>query len=272
MRLILERVNIDLVVFLVVTSGAACAVRFSGRRSLAWIAPMIILLAAFLKLYPLVILFAGCVLVNGGARATQLWLWFALLGALVVCLNAHEIFVIGAKTVQSDTGSFGVTVLGTRIYNHYIGHGQDVPRAFAVAIRAVSTTIFIVLGCYVFQMARQQRAAFSRVRESSSWTGFWMAAAVYVGTFVMGANYSYRLVFILLGIPFLLSVARETVGSPGVWAKATLVIILAVIFSPFDLKSAAYTLVQLFQWSLALLFVAGVVAATPRGLRASKES
>jgi hypothetical protein len=271
MRLILERVNIDLLVFLIVAAGAAFAARFSERISLAWIAPAIILFAALLKLYPLVILFAGFLFENGDKRVRRWWLWAALIGVLVMSLNAREIIEIGEKTLQSDAGSFGVTVLGTRTFNHFIGHGQSEPRKVAVAIRVASTVIFAIFGFFAIRMGMRQRAAFSSASESPSWSGFWVAAAVYVGTFTLGANFSYRLVFILLGIPFLLGLAREPAGSAAIWSRATLAIILIVMFSPFGTKGVPYTLIQFSQWLLALLLVAGVAAASPRDLGIPKE-
>jgi len=269
-RLAMERGNIDLIIFMILTVGLfRCRDALNGDAG-KWGFPALALIATELKLYPLFVLGAGTWLSDGGNRARRWWGWALIAALVLLVVLLPEVIAVGRKTGQYWYASFGTTVagdrLGHRLYDFCFGAGSSAHRDIHKWVRVFSTATYLVLAFAALAMGRRFRRSYARGSDGITWSGFWTAAAVYAGTFLLGANYCYRLVFLFLGLPFLLAHVQTVARAARAWARLSLVVVLLVIFSPLEESGIGFVVTQCLQWALALLFIVAVAAMAPRDL------
>jgi hypothetical protein len=260
-RLLLERGNIDLFIFVLLAFAAGCHARWRNDTTRAWVGPLIIVFAALLKLYPFTALLAGAWIERDNIKARRWWIWATLITGLIFSVRYIELLEIARRTPQNPWGSFGVTVLGLRLYNHIFGVFSN---ETAFLIRIISTAAYLILAGAAWRIGNRWRFGFGEAPRVIHWIGFWLTAVIYVTTFGLGANYSYRLVLLILAIPFLLDSLKGKDAPRVLWARMTFIVLFVVMFSPFISARSVFILQQLFQWSLAFLFITGIVAMMAR--------
>ncbi len=194
--LALERGNSDLIIFLLLAAALAGLAR--GWRIAGWFG---LFFASVLKLYPAV---SFAVLAQGGWRRAQGWLWAAVggLGAWTL-LNLDEIRAIAHNTPTGGPAiSYGSAVLfsiadllqqeRTGTWAGYSSHAW-----LGGAAAALLAGLMAWVG---FQRcSAAPTPAFDRAL-----AGFQAGALVYIATFILGSNFAYRQIFLLLGLPWLL--------------------------------------------------------------------
>src|SRR5207247_5366711 len=132
--------------------------------------------------------------------------------------------------------SYGATV-GPKIVRELGGYG---PTAEVVAIALLSVAA--------------ATASFATLRfQSRNWMGveaaglrldlFWAGASIFIGTFLLGSNFEYRLVFLMLTVPQLLTWSARR--RPEALLARTILIAMALFFW---LKS--YAVVEVLDWVL----------------------
>jgi hypothetical protein len=218
-----ERGNADLLVFAVVVLALAA---FGSRRLLVRAGSHALLLfAAILKLFPVF----GFVAVARQERRIALIAGSLLVAlfALDVALTWHDIRTIYAVVPKLSIASYGYAI------------GPDASRAWLA--RHVSTLDFLTTGtardvvdAVVIALALLAaflvaRRAWPRRRPNEPGEGrlvsFWAGAGIYLGTFLIGHNFDYRLCFLVLTVPQLLVWARDARPPvPGArWALCAMV-------------------------------------------------
>jgi hypothetical protein len=108
--------------------------------------------------------------------------------------------------------------------------------------------------------------------------GLLIAAAIYLGSFFAGPNYDYRLVFLVLALPFLNAVRRNGAGAVSMVAAGGVAAVL-IAMSEVPLTSAfghagtavndlsKVGLVGLLSWAAVLALVHPAKPASPRAIR-----
>lgn len=188
-----ERANTDLLLFFMI----ALAVWLSDK-SLLWTAA-VIQTAIFLKLYPL---FCLPLLVRAPKKPFLLSAAIILgVTLLYVWVNFGEILRISEATPHSYNLSYGVSVLPQRLerspYAHYA--------AAARVLTSITAAVLILLGVW-FSRKIELTSSYLPARYLDA---FRAGSAIYIGTFFLGSNFDYRLVFLLLTIPQLIQWAQE---------------------------------------------------------------
>ena len=228
--LALERCNSDLIIFLVVAAAVAC---LAGRRpGPAWIG---LFAAAVLKLFPAA---AFAAFLQRGWREARWWLCAAA-GALGwwVLLELNEIRAIAHNTPTGGPAiSYGSTVIFTIAdllhrdrTGEWAGYSSQAWLGAAVAV--------LVAGAMAWVGFRRRSVA-SALPFDRALAGFHAGACIYIATFILGSNFAYRQIFLLLCLPWLL---RKDDGFPLPRVRSAAAICLFVL-----LWSNA-------QWSLALI-------------------
>jgi hypothetical protein len=87
---------------------------------------------------------------------------------------------------------------------------------------------------------------------------FWAGAVLYVATFAIGSNWSYRLVFLLLCLPGLVAAVRGC--GWRLWGGLGLVLLVGTMFAPFESAPTTFYLIQATEWLLAGWLTVGAVA------------
>ena len=201
----LERGNTDLGIFFLVALAVVTV-----ARGTAW--PLVLLLGAFvLKLFPL----AGLVvLVRRGRAALQ---WTAVVAAgfalLYLAFSYDDLLTIRANTPSGAWMSYGLDVLSIKAGPANAALG----RALYLGSRGLVLVTLAVAAWAAFRRREAWIAAEGRALDS-----FRVGAACYAGTFLLGSNFLYRLVFLLFVIPQLLGWARGPANGPRGTAQAAL--------------------------------------------------
>ncbi len=255
--LAMERGNLDQLVLALVAGGLALlAPENSGpvRRSLGFV---LLMLAAAIKLFPVAVL-AGLVLAWRDRR--RRWA-LAALGLVLVWfgLNLEEIALILRKTTRGLEPAYGRLILAAR-YQHDFG---DLPWSARWTGIGGLAACGAVLATAVVAGWRARGAVGAGVIGAYERLLLVAGALIYVGTYLLGSNWSYRLVFLLLCVPGLWTLARTRGCRP--WAAGALGLIHLSCWVPVHLAFPWFALVQLGQLGLAGLLAgfAAMVLATP---------
>jgi hypothetical protein len=213
----MERGNIDLLMFFIVSVAVFAANRWPAFSAIA-------VFGGFaLKLYPL---FAGAVLLRT-SRSLFFRLIVVLVGAvsLYVILTYSDFALIRAATQNGIVFSYGMNVFPASLRT---GNSQ-----------AKLLSYLVVLLSLFFGLTALRRRD-NQVEEQKGpiyLDAFRAGAAIYIGTFLLGSNWDYRLIFLILTIPQL-----------AVWVKAparhasviSILVMSAMLLSMWYLKIAWY--------------------------------
>jgi hypothetical protein len=253
----IERGNIDLILFsiLVVTSIAASNARRGGQLILA----VGILTAACLKLYPI----AGIAcFVRRSPKAITIGIATLGLFSLWLYGNWQELHYIKINTPDSQWWSFGyhsvfITIVASTM-DPIIEYGQSYAPSMPLYI-VVLEKLLLFIGV-VAAMAAAFRIKwqwqFDCVVPCENETRFLIGSSIYTLTFVLGTNYAYRLVFLLLCVPQLVSWANDR-GKPALIRRSALTLIcgvLAVCWLQPDSNLSLCVITEIASWILFMGF------------------
>ena len=193
----LERGNNDLLIFFLLALSVV-AIKKST------VATAILIVCAFvLKLYPI---FAIAVYLREPKRLLQKLL---LVNLFIACaysaIMIDELRLVRVGTPSSAVVSYGIAVAWMRLGHHF--PGGTLP--LQVASYATAILIAAFSGLHAGRQASFQGAQNGHI------DAFRVGAAIYVGTFLIGTNWDYRLIYLLFTIPQLLS----WTGSPQRWIR-----------------------------------------------------
>lgn len=191
-----ERANSDLLMFFLL--ALACV---AVERSIV-VALATVLLAFAFKLYPL----AGLSLLLREPRTRALRLGGAALALVAVYLasNATDIVKICRATERGDLSSYGINTLWMLVSHFSPDLGLAI-RGFAYCAVVVS----FAAAWLVYRKPADKPAG----RPARPLDAYRVGASVYAGTFLLGNNWDYRLIFLLFLVPQLFSWVRT--GSPS---------------------------------------------------------
>lgn len=254
--LLLERGNLDALVFVVLAPG----LWFLARRAPGPLALLgggcALFVAAALKLFPAVILFAAIAFWRGARLLWSLLLVVVFVAWLVASLD--EVALIMQKTTRGLEPAYGRMQAGSRYVTEVVA-----PRApEAEAARTLSLLMRVSLLTWLAGAAgalwvgwRWRDRLMAVKGEAHERVFFWSGALLYAGTFLLGSNWSYRLVFLLLCVPFLWLARRvpalravATVGLAGVGLQ---------LLAPFHLPLGLFFVHQATAWATGWLLLAG---------------
>lgn len=199
----IERGNNDLLVFLLVV----LAVRTIDWRST--LSVLLLFLAVVLKLFPV---FAAPLLLKLPQRAAVKCLTGLAVAALVYgAITWNDLALIAAGTPQQPLLSYGIS-----------GIWLNVPPELEFVTKSAS--YLLALG-WLFRVARVTSHNYQAITENFSICAFRAGAGIYATTFLLGANWDYRLIFLLLTIPALAAWSVTAQAQLRRWSRCTLVAI-----------------------------------------------
>lgn len=254
--LLLERGNLDAVVFIVLAPG----LWFLARRAPGPLALLggsgALFVAAALKLFPAVILVAAMAFWRGARLRWSLLLVVVFAAWLVASLD--EVALIMQKTTRGLEPAYGRMQAGSRYVAEVIT--PRVPAAEAAStlslLMRVSLVAWLAGAAIALAVGWRLRDRLVPVAsEAHDRVFFWSGALLYAGTFLLGSNWSYRLVFLLLCVPFLWHARRvpalrpvATVGLAGIGLQ---------LLAPFHLPLGPFLVHQATAWATGWLLLAG---------------
>lgn len=201
----IERANIDLLMFFLL-AGSVMAVKKNHIMSTA-----LILFGFILKLYPVF----GIVVLLRKDRSI-------FIASSVICIvvafvytffNFDDLVIISKATPRSTSLSYGVNVIWMKVMSNHPTAGVF---AKILSYGAVLSLLF-----YAFlSMLRDDLP--TEDEEAPYIDSFRVGSAIYLGTFLLGNNWDYRLMFLIFTIPQLLWWANCTSRAFSRTSKSTL--------------------------------------------------
>ena len=194
----MERGNIDLLMFFLVAIGIAGLASGKSMRKLLGVAS--VLLGFILKLYPL---FGLAMLLDGPWRSViRRMFWIPVAAGLYVFLIRHDLLLIYQSTPRAMGLSYGMNVLWMELTEH--------GRVLGIAARLLAwmgVTIAFGLAWLGNRRETMELSALSGVAKSL--VAFRAGAGIYLGTFLLGNNWDYRLVFLIFTLQLLANLIRS---------------------------------------------------------------
>jgi hypothetical protein len=251
--LLLERGNLDAWAFALVVAGLGGLVAAPRLAPMGGLAAL--LGAALIKFHPAVLLPAAVAAARGPAR------WCALATAALfaawLALHLEDVALVMQKTTRGLEPAYGRMVAGARWHTEM----QAARGAGSLSLGALmhaSLVACIALLAAGAGLGWRWRARFGAVASAPRERAFgWGGALIYAGTFFLGNNWSYRLVFLALMAPFLWRAA----ATPGLraWGTGGLVGLAALMLAPFHLPLGLALARETVAWTMVPMAMVGAV-------------
>lgn len=252
-----ERGNLDLLIFALV--GSAALIYDETRVPRGCVAIALLYIGVILKLIPLF-----CV--SLAARFSKATLWFAIsilaFSSIYFVFAMDDVFLIRRNVPTTSILSYGYKAifLGLDFVRNEAGLG---PLGLADTWLPDAVVLVVLVSALSVAMSSSQRAGeFCSVDRSIAGTAFLFGAGIYTGTFLLGTNFVYRLMFLLLCVPQLQDwhIQQREGGRPQRASLYCMVLGVLWLNGNANGHSAFLLLPQLLDWSL-FAYLSGVLAA-----------
>jgi hypothetical protein len=253
----IERANMDIVVFtLMVLAVLAWRVR---NRWGEVASPSIVLLAATAKIYPVFALTAY--LFMRRRRAAIAAAVCAVVFALYALITIEDILAVAAIAPQGDHHAFGARILPAAIYHRFV---PDRWQGGAITKQLLVIVPLLAAAPLVWFPGRRRLPDPDEGADTPTRLAFYAGSVIFLGTFAIGNNFDYRLVFLLLTLPQLLDWVTEQPSDPRGWlAGVTLVTLVALLWIG-ALSHPLQLMDELVTWAAVGLLAALLAASVPR--------
>jgi hypothetical protein len=272
--LLYERGNVDLFVFFI------CAMAVLATSYSAYLATGLILFAAIMKLFPIL----GLTVLLREPKRKFLWLSSTSVLVLLIYMACtwDNVKASWTMTMRGDGLSYGTNILVTRYQGQItqaLSRWISLSEVQIVLQYGLPTAALVLLFVFLLLALRnQEKVDFLTERNLAA---FRMGAAIYVGTFLLGNNWDYRLAFLVLLVPQLVEWIRSSRKGYRVAAISSMVLVLlscwhlwimemppvAVLYSVDDPKRFWIILDEIFNWLLFASLGYLLFASTPEWVR-----
>jgi glycosyl transferase family 87 len=252
----IERGNMDIVIFALL-AGAVLV----WRTDTAWgeaASPLIVLLAATAKIYPVFALLAF--LLMRRRLAALVALGCATVFGFYVLVTFDDIAAVARIAPQGDEHSFGARILPAAIYHRFV---PDRFQGGALRKQLLAIVPVLVAAPLMWMIGRRRQPENDTGAASSTRLAFLTGAFVFLGTFAVGNNFDYRLVFLLLMLPQLMEWARASQGEPRGWLAGFALVSMLLLLWIGALSRPLARWDELATWLLVGLVGVLVVASMP---------
>lgn len=201
--LLYERGNVDLFVFFI------CTLVILAADHSAYAAASLILFGAIVKFFPI---FGITVLL----RESKNRFWWLSMGCMLVLLfyvfaTFRSVSASWNETMRGDGISYGTNVFVTRyekaisrVFSEWFSTRQ-LDWLLKYGLLAVALVLLLLMVILALRNAKQPEISSER-----NFAAFRMGASIYVGTFLLGNNFDYRLAFLILVMPQLVEWLHST--------------------------------------------------------------
>ena len=272
--LLYERGNVDLVMFFL------CVLIVMAASYSATLGAVLLILGAVVKMFPF---FGITVLLKESKR--RFWVLSVLCLAVLLIFMAATLGSV--KAAWNTTERFGELSYGTNVFVTRYGTALSnvfqqwwTPDRFELLLRYGPLLVGLALLSGVSILAFMNREQFEAASERN-FAAFRMGASIYVGTFLLGNNFDYRLAFLILVMPQLVEWMRSTSRKYRVvpvistllvllscWHMRIVPIPLESVFGSFaDSQKLWFILDETFNWMLFASLAYLLIASTPEWLK-----
>jgi Glycosyltransferase family 87 len=253
----IERANLDIVVFTLMV--AAVLLWRTGPSWAQAISPIVVLIGATAKIYPVFGLPAYLFLRRRIPAIAASLCVVAFAAYAVITLS--DIQAVARVAPQGQHHAFGARILPVAIYHLVV---PDRWQGGLVSKQALVILPALAIGVVIWFLGRRLLPPADEAAETATRLAFFLGALIFLGTFAVGNNFDYRLVFTLLTLPQLFEWATEERGASrsrlaGVSIVALLVLLwIGALSEPLRLGDEVVT------WAFVGLMIALLGASVPR--------
>lgn len=274
--LLYERGNVDLIVFFLCV-GIVLATDYSGYAAAA-----LLMVGTVVKLFP----FFGITVLFRESRQRFIWLSAGCLFVLLAYMYVtwESVSVSWNLTMRGKDISYGANVFSYRyaeaLSQFFSQWSVDSQVAGILRIGPILLASILVFIAGIAGMREREALTASSERNLAA---FRMGASIYIGTFLLGNNWDYRLAFLVLVLPQLLEWTRSSIKKYRTVALASLFAVLAscwhfvIWFSPFfnffeGSKELWFALDEVLNWMLVAGFAYLLFASAPDWLKGGRQN
>jgi hypothetical protein len=252
----IERGNTDIVVFALLALAVVMWRCGSRRNEMA--SPVVVLLAAILKIFPVFGLPAYLLLRRRQAAIAALGCLATL--AVYAVFFAADLEALARGTPQGQYNSYGARILPAIVYHHLVpGRWQG----GTLTKQALAVVPLLIAAPLAWLLGRRRRP--QPDPESAGWRrlAFYLGSLLFLGTFGVSNNWDYRLVFLLLTLPQLFAWITDPSPDPrgGMAAFATITVLVLLWIGALSQWLAAAD--EVVTWATAALLLGLLSAAIP---------
>ena len=263
--LLYERGNVDLIVFFL------CALVVWSLEFSAIVAASVLMFAIIVKIFP----FFGFTVFLKGSKTKFMWLSISSLAVLLFYLysTSGSVKASWTLTMRGDAISYGASVFFLR-YREYFSNLLNVSPTDPI-LRFGPIVLAALLICLTALLGLRSPATLTSF-SARNLAAFRMGASIYVGTFLLGNNWDYRLTFLIFVLPQLLEWTKSS--SPRYYRMIAIVVLgiayaicwhFMVWFAPSlaSVKEVLFVLDEVMNWLLATGFGYLLAASLPGWVR-----
>ncbi|WP_332955711.1 glycosyltransferase 87 family protein [Microcoleus sp. AR_TQ3_B6] len=265
--LAIERGNNDLIIFILLS----LSLLIMKNKTAIWryFSYIIIMFAAILKLYPIFALITA--LKEKKRIFTVIFLSIFIVFGIYVVTNYESIILVSKATPRGTILSYGGKVIFDVIFDEldryfYSFNNYHIPQYFnKIKLLLFSLTIALFL-LISYLLAKHTQNLFQNNKLNlNQIEAFRVGSSIYIGTFLIGNNWDYRLIFLLFTIPQILAWLKTQVQFESISGLALMVIILTTWLS--SKSDQVYYLDELLNWLLFLFLVYSTILTLPNWLK-----
>ncbi|HVN15641.1 MAG TPA: hypothetical protein VMT73_07855 [Anaerolineales bacterium] len=266
--LLYERANVDLFIFFL------CALAVAVSEAAVITSVVIVLFAAVLKLFP----FFGMGMFLFKEKRVFLWLLIpsTIVFIFYLLVTSHNVQASWSLTQRGNDISYGANVVVAHfkhdirfISKQWITDKASIPTIFSNISYAAALLIALV-SLWIGLQARQRLTTLSQ----RNLNAFWMGGAIYVGTFLLGNNWDYRLAFLVLIVPQVSEWIHQSTGRQRGAMILTMSLIVVscwyMMYSSFvteAYRDYSFIFDELVDWSLFAALAYLLAASVPEWFR-----
>ena len=217
-----ERGNVDLLMFFLLSVAIMC---INKEHTITKVIATVSLLTAFvLKLFP--IFGIGLLLREKKWTVVKLGLFILSFVIIYSIVFYNDLMLIGQSKPRSSWFSYGVDILWMRANDHSL--------IFDKVVKVLSYVVVLICFAVVpyWVCSRKFGNTESIEDDKESINAFRVGSGIYIGTFLFGSNFDYRLIFLLFVIPQLMLWSKSSSKSILIISRC---IIAGIIFSLWEL-------------------------------------
>jgi hypothetical protein len=262
--LAIERGNCDLIIFILL----ALSLLMMKNQNLIYrsFAYGLVLFAAILKLYPIF------VLTNLLKEKRKLFFFFFIsistIFVVYVIATFKTLELISKATPRQIRDSYGSMVIFDVIYEFsYTFFDDNLAKLINITkpLLMVLSVVIVVLVAYLLAKCRKDSYQQGNAFEVGKIDAFRLGASIYLGTFLIGNNWDYRLIFLLFTIPQIL----VWIKSRASLASSSILTLIGVTLTTWLGRGTFkfFYLDEFINWLLFLFYVYAMILTLPKWLQ-----
>jgi hypothetical protein len=252
----IERANLDIVVFTLMV--AAVLLWRTGRPCARTASPIVVLIGATAKIYPV---FGLPVYLFLRRRIPAIVASLCVVAfAAYAVITLSDIQAVARVAPQGQHHAFGARILPVAIYHLVV---PDRWQGGLVSKQALVILPALAIGLVIWVLGRRLLPPADEAGTATR-LAFFLGALIFLGTFAVGNNFDYRLVFTLLTLPQLFEWATEEHGAPRGRLAAVSIVALLVLLWIGALSEPLRLGDEVVTWAVVGLMIALLAASIPR--------